>query len=164
MKKVTCWAVWVSLLFAGSLLADQKYYYPSVENAIFSVTLPDTWTAEAKEEVLHATPDDESIYLGFWAVNIESLDQVGDALGEIVGELVTDFEIEEEGDVEINGMSVYYIDGFGLDTEGDDVECSLGIFSPDGETFCVILYYGTEAAEELHSEALQGILESIKPE
>ena len=113
--------------------------------------------------MLHASPADESIYLGFWAVNIESMDAVGDAVGEIVDGLVTDFEIEEEGELEVNGMPMVYIDGYGIDSDGDDVECSVGIFSPDGETFCVILYFGTEAAEEKHEDALNGILESLKP-
>ena len=164
MKMKPCWFLLVILIFVRPLAAGQKYYYPNAEYPLFSVTLPNSWLAEADENVLHASPADESIYLGFWAVDIESLDQVGDALDEIVGDLIFDFEIEEEGELEINGMSVFYIDGCGLDSDDDEIECSFGVFSPDGETFCVILYFGTAEAEEKHSAALNAILASIKPE
>jgi|GEM_PF-2791808 len=158
---------WMALVFIVTALsavwAGQTYYYPNAESPLFSVTLPESWTVETEDPLLHASPSDASIYLGLWAVEIADMDAVGEAVGEIVGELVSDFEIEEEDELEVNGMPMYYFDGTGFDEDGDEIACSVGLFTPDGETFCVILYFGTEAAEMEHGEALNQIIHSLEP-
>lgn len=158
---------WMTLVLLVTALsgvwAGQTYYYPDAESPLFSVTLPDSWTVEAEDQLLHASPADESLYLGLWAVEIADMDAVSKAVDQIVGELVSDFEIEEEDEIEINDMPMYYFDGTGFDEDGDEIECSVGVFTPDGETFCVLLYFGTTAAESKHEEALNQILYSLQP-
>ena len=161
MKKLT---LLFSVLFLIVLLNNsiaEKFIFPG-ENPVFSIVFPDDWEIELDAEMLHATPEDESIYLGLWALGAESVDDALDALDEVVGEAVADAEYDEPGQLKINDIKIFYVDGKGTDDEGDNVAFSVALFSPDGETVFIVFTYGTPQEEKLHNEEWDGIIQSIK--
>jgi len=164
MKKCIRWLiivlvfVWISSGFA------EKFVYPG-DDPLFSITFPDDWQVDLEKDLLHASPPDESLYFGLWAVeDIDNLEDAGEAVGELISELVSDFKIEEEGEMEINNIPFLYFDGSGTDRAGDSVHASVALFTPDGDTFCVLLYFGSPEAEETYQKALEDIVSSIENE
>lgn len=148
---------------AGAPAVAETYTYPGRHGDLFSVDLPAGWKVEIDGELLHSAPADESIYLGMWAVPYGSMDEAAGALDEIVGAVVRGFEISEEDQFTLHGMPFYYLYGSGRDIEdGSPVRASVALFSPDGETFCILIYFGSPEAEKRHEKALQGIVESIR--
>ena len=161
MKKLPIFLTVVVLLLSTNFLLADEYSYPG-ENPVFSITFPDNWNVETDEELLHATPKDESLYLGLWALaDVEDIDAALDVIDEIVAEFVDDLETDEPDDMEINGIEITFIDGVGVDEEGEQVEVSVALFSPDDETVFVIFYFGYPETTKKHEKALVKILESI---
>lgn len=153
----------LTLLMMIDAVWATEYFYPNRSRPLFSVTIPDTWKVEAENELLHATPPDESVYIGFWAVEKPDMDTIGDAVAQIVDEVVKGFEIDEEDDMEINGIPFYYFSGKGRDgDDGSPLNAGVALFSPDGENFCIVLYFGSPEAESHHEQNLIGILRSIQ--
>ncbi len=159
----------LSVLFLGStvVMADgggNTIVYPE-KNPIFSVTFPDNWSTETDEDILHATPGDSSIYLGIWALeDAENLNAALDAVDEAVASLVKNLEVEDPETMEVNGIQFMTCDGTGVDGEGDGVNVSVALFSPDGKQIFILLYYGTPEAEDAHEDELVGIVQSINGE
>lgn len=157
----------VFILFIATMLLNMNiafadtFTYPS-EDPVFSVYFPDNWKIELDEELLNAEPKDGSIYVGLWA--LEDADDVETAIEVLADELdqfISDIEAEDPQEVEINNLNVLVIDGKGK-VEGTKVEFSVTLFSPDGETFFIGIYFGTPDAIKVHEEALMEIIQSIK--
>lgn len=141
--------------------SDNTIIYPA-ENPIFSVTFPDNWETETEDDILHATPSDSSIYLGIWALeDVKDLDAALDAVDETVSSLVKNLEVGEVETSDINGIKFMIVDGEGKDEEGDYVDVSVALFSPDEKQIFIMLYYGTPEAEQAHEDELVSILKSI---
>ncbi len=152
------------LLVAANVSVGETFTYPG-EDPLFSISFPDDWIVDLDEDLLSSMPEDESIYLGLWAIaDSDNLEDALDALDEVIEELVVEFEAGELEELEINDIQIFYVDGSGLDTEGNDVNVSAAIFSPDEEMICILFYYGTPAAESLHEDELVGILKSLELE
>jgi hypothetical protein len=162
MKKLPVFLTVIVLLLSTNLLLADEYTYPG-ENPVFSITFPDDWKVETDEELLHATPNDETLYLGLWALaDAENIDAALDEIDDIVAEFVDDIETDEPDVMEINGIEITFIDGVGVDEEGEQVEASVALFSPDEKTVFVLFYFGYPETTEQHEKALVKILESIK--
>jgi hypothetical protein len=159
----------LSVLLLGStiVMADgggNTIVYPE-KNPIFSVTFPDNWSTETDEDILQATPGDSSIYLGIWALeNAENLNAALDAVDEAVASLVKNLEVDDPETMEVNGIQFMTCDGTGIDGEGDKVNVSVALFSPDEKQIFILLYYGTPDAEDAHEDELVGIVKSINGE
>ena len=137
------------------------YTYPA-EDPIFEIAFPDNWNIETEDEVLHATPKDESIYLMLWAVDeAETFEQALQIIDEVVNDLVPNLEVDDPELIEHNNMELLVITGSGSD-EGVDLNAELILFSPDGETVFVVFYFATPEAEELHASELTKIQKSLK--
>lgn len=163
MKRLTsALALWVLLLMSDMVWAGE-YFYPNSSQPLFSVTIPDSWKVEPQEGLLHAAPPDESLYLGFWAMEKPDMDAVGNAVSGIVDEVVKGFKINNEDDMEINGVHFFFFEGNGRDPDnGSPLNASVALFSPDGQNFCVVLYFGSPEAERTHEQTLIGIIQSIR--
>ena len=162
MKRLPVFLMVVVLLLSTNFLFADEYSYPG-ENPVFSITFPDDWKVETDEELLHATPKDETLYLGLWALaDVENIDAAMDAIDEVVAEFVDDVETDEADEMEINGIEITFVDGVGKDEEGEQVEVSVALFSPDDETVFVLFYFGYPETTKQHEKALVKILESIK--
>ena len=163
MKKYLLLLTVLSFLFSTNFLSADEFHYPA-KNPVLSITFPNDWKIETEEEQLHATPKDESLYLGGLALDdIEDVDDAMEAIDKIVAEFVDDFKAEEPGEMEINGIEITFIEGIGKDEDGEKIEVSTAVFSPDdGETVFVLFYFGYPEATKKHEKALVKIIESIK--
>jgi hypothetical protein len=136
--------------------------YPA-ENPVFSISFPNGWLTETDGELLHAMPEDSSVYLGLWALeDAKTVDAALDAVDEVVSSLVTQLKVGEVDTLVINGIAFLSVDGKGIDTEGDRVNVSAALFSPDQETIFILVYYATPAAEAHYENDLVSILKSIR--
>ena len=153
----------LTTLFLTIPFAQAKTVTYPANDPIFSINFPDDWNLEAEDDQLHATPEDESIYVGLWAMNgVENLEEALDALVEELDDIVQEVEIEDPEEMEINDISFVFIDGTGVMEDDTDVELSIAIFSPDGETFFINLFFGTPEMVEEHSDELEAILGSVE--
>ena len=158
---VTTLAV-LALLAAPSFA--ERYYYPDEDSALFSVDILNSWSVEVEDQILHAGPPDGTIYLGFWALDAGDMDAAGQAVEGIVDSMISGFEVTEEGEGDLNGMPAYYVDGHGRSEDGGPLNASVALFSPDGATFCIVIYFGSPDDQSRHESSLNRIVNSIRPE
>jgi len=152
----------VSLLMSYNLSAAETYTYPDSDNPVVQISFPDSWEIEPDEEMLHAMPGDESIYLGFLSLEgSEDIEAALDAVDEVLAELLSELDLADFEEIENDDFVFLYSEGNGVDKEGDAVNVTVALFSPDGEMVCLVFYYGTPEAEEIHEKELNAIVESI---
>ncbi len=162
MKKYFSLLLALSLLMSYNLSAAETYTYPDSDNPVVQITFPDGWEIEPDEEMLHAMPNDESIYLGFLALEgSNDIEDALDAVDEVLAELLSELELADFEEIENDDFVFLYSEGNGVDKEGDDVNVTVALFSPDGEMVCLVFYYGTPEAEEIHENELNAIVASI---
>ena len=165
MKKAALMMVSVLMLLFTFSASAEVYYYPDGNNPLFSITFPNHWSVEPEEELLHASPPDETIYLGLWAVeDAETVEDAINALESSMGDLIQNVEFGDPEEFENNGIAFLGIDGAGTDEDGNPMNISFGIFTPDGETFCILFYLGTPENEAKYEDSLTGIILSIQAE
>lgn len=154
--------LFISVMVLANLYADETYVYPNQENPILSISFPEEWKVEPEENILHATPKDETVYIALWALeDVANLEAALESVDKIVSEMVDEFLANEPDKVEFNHILYYFIEGSGKDNDGEEVNASVAIFTPDGETVCLLITYGTPEAEEAHEEDFMNILKSI---
>ncbi|MCK5738454.1 hypothetical protein KAH55_04700 [bacterium] len=159
MKK-TVFLLMGLFLFTMTANAD-TYSYPG-DDPVFTISFPDNWTIETEDELLHATPPDESIYAGVWAIdNVDDVELILEVLDEEIAKFIQDIEADEPMETEINGIPFIIVDGDGYVEDEILVEFSATLFSTDGETFFIGLYFGTPEMVEEYSEELVGIINSV---
>ena len=158
----------LSLMLMTSVSFAGEYIYPDEKNPEFSITFPDDWKVETEEDVLHAGPKDDSIYMGIWAVGEEATDDnikaVLDGVDELVAELLTDVKpIGEAQKQTINEIPFVIVDGTGkLKDDGSAVNVSIALFVSDGKNLFTLVYFGIPDAEKAHEKELVDILNSVK--
>ncbi len=163
IKYRTILALFMAALLMTNLFAEETYVYPNQENPVLSISFPDEWKVEPEENILHATPKDESIYVALWALDdVENLEAALESVDKLVSPMIDEFLADEPEKVEFNNILYYFIEGSGKDNDGEDVNASVAIFTPDGETVCLIITYGTPEADEEHEEDFMNIIKSIK--
>jgi len=148
--------------FTVAFAEDEEFIYPS-KDPVFSITIPDGWKSELDENMLHAGPADDSIYLGLWVLQEDdSLEAALDALDESIAGYVRDLKTGEPEEVVINDIKFMTVDGTATDKDGDPVNVSVALFSPDDETIFILIYFGSDEAEKKHDSELSAVLNSIK--
>jgi len=144
-----------------SIQAETIVAYPD-EDPVFSVNFPDSWNIKIDEEQLYATSDDESIYCGLQALeNVEDLEDALDALSDETDEIFDSIEVNEEGEAKINNIPFVFIEANG---QVDDtvVKISLAVFSTDGETFFIGIFFGPPEIFKQHKKEIDGIVDSVE--
>ena len=166
-------SVVISFFVLTSPAFAETYSYPADE-PVLSITFPDNWTVEQDpnyEKGLVALSEDEEIEIDLWVLEEEeveedlfaALEAAGMEVATIIQEWVTDFEVEERTEGEINGIKFYHISGTGLYKEDkSEVEVAVAFFSPDLERIFVLMYWGSEEAAEAYAEELESIQDSLK--
>ena len=161
------------LLCVGNTFAESVYTYPE-KAPVFSIAFPDDWTVELDQEDqrgMFALSPDEAIELDIWPLNEEEIAEdraaaVDNAIAEIndvLAEYVTDFQAVKQSQFEINGIKFDNLDGTAKELDdGSDVMISVAFFWPNDETLFVLMYWGTSEGEQIHAEALNAIMQSIK--
>ncbi len=159
MKKL--FVIISSILLISNFSISETFFYPPPEIAL---DIPDDWLIETENNRLEATPIDESVYFGVWALeDIFSLDSALIAIDIVLSFLLTDIYLSEEVDVdEINNISVYFREGTANYFDGSPVNLLLGLFSPYGKTVFIMLIVGTPEDLETYDEAIDKIVDSIR--
>ena len=165
MKKfafLSCLFCFVAILFAGGDI--NTYTYPADE-PVMSIDIPISWNVETDEDgSLVASPVDESIYLELFEV--DDADDLNDAInyvGGIVDEWLSNVKIGDPETYDVNGMQLISFDGTGTDEDEDKILLTVALFSPDNDTVMMLLYFGTEEAEDDHEDELESIVRGLKP-
>lgn len=152
------------LTFAGTASAEE-FHYP-VDDPHTSITFPDKWKVEPDGNVIHAGPKDGSLYFGLLALPEDfDNDKVGEAIGEAIDQVVSDFKEGETSTLEVNDITLYYTDATGKSREtGEKLDVSMAYFSADNDPkhMMAIVYFGTKEAEKKHQKDLEKVISSIK--
>jgi len=136
--------------------------YPG-DDPVFSVSFPESWNLETEDDVLNAMPADESIYLGIWALeDVDDVEEALDAIAEDADNFFKDLQVEDPGETEINGIPFIFVDGKGVLEDDTAVTVSLAVFSPDGETFFIGLFFGPPDMFKEHREEIDSIVQSVR--
>lgn len=164
MKKLvslSCFCL-VGLLFAGGDM--DTYTYPA-DNPVMSIDIPSGWDVETGDDGgLVASPEDESIYLELFEVaDADDLDDAIEYVGDSIDEWLTHVKIEDPETFELNGMTMISMDGTGIDEDEDEILLSVALFSPDDDTVMMLIYFGTEDAEDAHEAELESIVNGLQP-
>ncbi|MBN1999649.1 hypothetical protein JW935_18995, partial [candidate division KSB1 bacterium] len=127
----------ITVLLCSPIFA-KTFQYPA-NDPVFAITFPDNWTIQTEEELLHASPEDESLYLGAWALQEgDDPEAALEGLDEAISDFIDEVEWGEAEVVEINGIDFLTVDGSGV-TDETEVDISVTLFSPDGKTIFIIL-------------------------
>ena len=131
----------------------------------FSIEFPAGWFVEPDDHALHAGPKDKTLYFGILPIPPDTdSDKVGEVIGGIVDQLVSDLGEGEDTQVEINGIKFFITDSSGKSKDGGEpVDVSFGFFSPynDGKEINALIYFGPPSAGDKYEEDIKSILASI---
>ena len=175
MKKLLM--VFMLVAFATSVAYAEEvttYFYPTQEDAEFSITIPDSWKVETKEtgdtaQIVAVREEGEDgialIIQPLVAENVEKMDQeTWDALvDEPIKKSFTDIEYGEEPEEEtINEIEFWSKHGTAK-LDGEPVSVRVSIFFPSDETTCLLYAFGNEDGLTKYNDELGTIIQSIKP-
>ncbi|MCP4404310.1 MAG: hypothetical protein GY801_44270 [bacterium] len=175
MKTTT---LFIAVLLVGLLVMTgpafaETYSYPA-DDPVFSISFPDNWTVERDpnyEKGLVALSEDEEIEIDLWVLEeqeveddlLEALEAAGREVATIIQEWVTDFEVEERTEGEVDGIRFHQLSGTGVYKDDESkVEVAVTFFSPDNERIFVLMYWGSKEAAEEHGEELESIKQSLE--
>ena len=152
-------------LFLGGSVAADKLKFPS-KKPNFSIEFPDGWIAEPEEHALHAGPKDKTLYFGILQIPPDTdSDQVGEVIGGIVDQMVSDLGEGKDTQVQINGINFFITDASGKSRDGGEpVDVSFGFFSPynDGKEINALIYFGPPSAGAKYEKDIKNVLASIR--
>jgi hypothetical protein len=169
----------IALMATAVVAEDLVYQYE--DQPLFSMVVPEGWVTdldfaqEAREagmpegeeplfNVVEIAPDDGShVWFGIWALpEVSTLDEGLEYLANLSGDLFADFERSEPKVTELQGMAARTIRGTGV-YKDEDVEVALALFAPRKGAVVAVLYAGAPGAWKEHTEALSGMVASLKP-
>jgi hypothetical protein len=162
MKKIAGFATLAFLVATGSALAGE-IKFPSDE-PVASITFPDGWGEKETDTGIDATAPDESIYLALDVSDPKNTnDTVADTVAWLKGLGVTvDANSSKESKGKLNGMDAVNVDWDGTDKDGP-VSISLAAIAVNPNKVLVVTYWGTKGEQEKNAEAMNAIINSLKP-
>jgi len=131
-------------------------------SAAIVIDVPPTWTRETDETMLALSSPEEEVVLVFIAVPAAKLDAALEVLDAELDAMMTEVELSELSEGEINGMVALIADGSGLI---DGVPFELGVvlaLSPD-EQIVIGLGLAQMEVSPQTTEELGAILQSLRP-
>lgn len=160
--KTAAFAAIALLLAAGSAYAGE-IKFPSDE-PVASVTFPDGWGEKETETGIDATAPDESIYISVDVAEPKDTNQtVTDAVTWLKQQGVTvDPATAKESKGQLNGMEAVNVDWDGTDKDGP-VSISLAAIAVTADKVLVVTYWGTKGEQEKNAQAMNSIINSLKP-
>lgn len=170
MKKILASLSAIAMLCAAGVGMAAEYKLPQ-EGSLISISFPKDWDVELEGDNIAAMSADEAIEIDFWAVDKEelkadpkaTLEAMGQEVGALVDEYLTDLKTEKPVEATHNGIDIYDVSGKAKEKDGGaDVNFSMTIMTPDNKNIFVMLYWGSEEAEKNNAEALKSIVQSLK--
>ena len=160
MKKLFAAAAVVVLALFASLPAFAGTY--ALPKAGIEFTLPDSWQAsDSKLGTMFVSPGNDMVIF-FGETNSEAgLDGAMDLVEQVVGEVLTDIELGEDTEHDINGIQIFALEGTGK-SDGANAFVSISILNAEGDSLGIMVSFGDEGADQKNAAALQALVGSLK--
>lgn len=151
------------LLITASASLAGSVTFPADEPAA-TVEIPDDWKPTPTDYGIEANSPDAGTYISFDIAGAEDTEQViKDVFGFLEENGVTaDPASQTESKGEQNGMPYQTLSWKGIDKDGP-VTIGVGVVTLSEEKIAVVTYWASAETEAANSEAVNKILESIKP-
>ena len=160
MKKLFAAAAVVVLALFASLPAFAGTY--ALPKAGIEFTRPDAWQAsDPKLGTMFVSPGNDMVIF-FGETNSEAgLDGAMDLVEQVVGEVLTDIELGEDTEHDINGIQIFALEGTGK-SDGANAFVSISILNAEGDSLGIMVSFGDEGADQKNAAALQALVGSLK--
>ncbi|MCL6706365.1 hypothetical protein M8R20_05085 [Pseudomonas sp. R2.Fl] len=162
MKKILIAALLAVALPVSALAGT--FNLPSDDDAVASVTIPDSWSPTEIEHGVEAVSDDDAVYISLEVADEKSMDQLIEDIFSFLEDNGVEVDPATQGETEneINGMKMSVIEWEGKDGDGP-VSVGVVMFSPKPDSLVLMTYWGTKGDQDKHSDDFVGILASLKP-
>lgn len=154
-------AIAVALSLTTIVRAEpQKLYYPSEDEAMFSIKAPDSWKVTKIDEVgdFATLENDNNSVVQFRAVELESpdeakkeIDSISEDIQEFLKDNYTDIDLGDVKEFEVGGKPGVHLVGSCKDKDGKDVKILSAIVALDPKTvaeiWAAVYAEGNDSAE-----------------
>ncbi len=152
-------------LFAVALpLATQAKTYPIPDDdAVATVTLPDSWDVDDLDDGIEVTSPDESVYV---AIEAEDLLDVKSATVEAFKffdekGITIDKDSQKQNEFSVGGMKAFELAFKGRDEDGP-TNVSVTVVTVSEKKVLMITYWASDEGEKANAEGLSKIINSIQ--
>ena len=121
--------------------------------------IPSTWETEVDGELLNISTPDDVLNISIWVHEEGSIEEAAEAIGEELGKVMTDIEMGEEKEGNLNGMKVYSVSGTGK-IDGTTVQWSLALIEAKKPVFA--LAFAEPDLWEKYQKEFGAFVKSIK--
>lgn len=121
--------------------------------------VPPTWKTELEDDVLRISTPDDVLNISFWVHKEGSIEDAAEEIGKELGKVMTNIEMGEEEEGNINGMKAYSVSGTG-DVQGTTVHWSLNLIEAKKPVFA--LSFAAPNLWEKHEKEYNTFVKSIK--
>ncbi|PIQ28594.1 hypothetical protein COW36_12520 [bacterium (Candidatus Blackallbacteria) CG17_big_fil_post_rev_8_21_14_2_50_48_46] len=152
----------IAMLGLGFYTAPARADWISHEGANVKLYVPDGWKQDVNGDgILVVNPQDESLMVMFWVIDGVDIKAVLDAFGPEFEKIVQDiqYQSEEPGEITINGMQAYYIQGTGQ-VEGEAADWEVAVIMADKPL--IVVSIAQKGAFNRHEATLTKMVKSIK--
>jgi len=158
MKKLFALAAVLALLVSASAFAGTF----TLPKAGIDFTLPDSWQpSDSKLGTMFVSPGSDMVIF-FGETNSEAgLDGAMELVEQVVSEVLTDIELGEDTEHDINGIQVFALEGTGK-SDGANAFVSISILNAEGDSLGIMVSFGDEGADQKNAADLQALVGSLK--
>ena len=121
--------------------------------------IPSTWETEVDGELLNISTPDDVLNITLWVLEEGSIEEAAEAIDEELGNVMTDIEMGEEKEGNLNGMKVYSVSGTGK-IDGTTVQWSLALIEAKKPVFA--LAFAEPDLWEKYQKEFGAFVKSIK--
>lgn len=146
----------ILFLISGSYAEDLDFTATNL-----GLEIPDSWFAEEVDELLIAGSPDEEFIILIFSAGEEAMFSWGLEAIEIgvIDEYFTEFEVLEENELVLDGLTVYEITGTGLFSREQVSVSTLLIMADPG--YAYVVFIGTESGWKIWDEEMEAVYTSI---
>jgi len=160
MKKLFALAAVLALALLVSASAFAGTF--TLPKAGIDFTLPDSWQpSDSKLGTMFVSPGSDMVIF-FGETNSEAgLDGAMELVEQVVSEVLTDIELGEHTEHDINGIQVFALQGTGK-SDGANAFVSISILNAEGDSLGIMVSFGDEGADQKNAADLQALVGSLK--
>ncbi len=160
MKKLFAAATVIALALFASVPAFAGTF--TLPKAGIEFSLPDSWQpSDSKLGTMFVSPGSDMVIF-FGETNSEAgLDGAMELVEQIVNEVLTDIELGEDTEHDINGIQVFALEGTGK-SDGADSFVSISILNAEGDSLGIMVSFGDAGADQKNAADLQALVGSLK--
>ena len=160
MKKLFALAAVLALALLVSASAFAGTF--TLPKAGIDFTLPDSWQpSDSKLGTMFVSPGSDMVIF-FGETNSEAgRDGAMELVEQVVSEVLTDIELGEDTEHDINGIQVFALEGTGK-SDGANAFVSISILNAEGDSLGIMVSFGDEGADQKNAADLQALVGSLK--